>query len=263
MASTGRLQDKIGLVTGAARGIGEGIARALAAHGAKLYLADLNVERLDRVAKDIGAIPLCVNVTKEEDWAAAAKRIEADHGSLDILVHNAGLELVKPLERTSLAEIQTIMSVNIEGPMIGSREMSSLLVNAGKHGKLASVINVSSVAGFTGQLDLSAYSVSKAAIAHFSKVLAVEWGSRGHAIRANTIIPGCIKTEMLEDTIQGWINQGVLNKETAWETMAGLSPLNRIGDVNDIAMAAVFLASDESKFITGAEIVVDGGWMAR
>jgi len=68
---------------------------------------------------------------------------------------------------------------------------------------------------------------------------------------------------MLEDTIQGWINQGVLNKETAWETMAGLSPLNRIGDVNDIAMAAVFLASDESKFITGAEIVVDGGWMAR
>lgn len=173
----------------------------MAAHGAKLYLADLNMERLDRVAKDIGAIPLRLNVTKEEDWAAAARHIEGEHGRLDVLVHNAGVELVKPLERISLAEIRTIMSVNIEGPMIGSREMLPLLIKAGNDGRLASVINISSVAGFRAQSDLSAYSISKAGIAHFSKVLAVEWGSHGYAIRANTIVPGCIKTEMLDETV--------------------------------------------------------------
>ena len=262
MAAQGRLNGKVGLITGAARGIGEGIARAMAEQGATLYLCDMNIDGAGAVARSIGATAVPFNVTSESDWNSLAERINRDHGRLDILVNNAGTEIVKSVDQQSSEDVRRVMSVNLEGPMAGCRIMLPLLSEAGKLGAWASVINISSVAALVGQSNLSAYSVSKAAIAHMSKVLAVEWANQGHPIRVNTIFPGCIKTPMLEDTVEGWVREGVFDADSAWDVMKNLCPMKRIGDVSDIAMAAVFLASDESKFMTGTSLTIDGGWMA-
>ena len=262
MAALGRLNGKIGLITGAARGIGAGIAQAMAEQGASLYLCDLNIDGAAAVAKNIGATAVALNVTSEADWAALADRIKREHGRLDILVHNAGTEIVNSVEQQSSEDVRRVLSVNLEGPMSGCRIMLPLLSAAGKRGAWASVINISSVAALVGQSNLSAYSVSKAAIAHMSKVLAVEWANQGHPIRVNTIFPGCIKTPMLDETVAGWVREGVFDAASAWDVMKNLCPMKRIGEVSDIAMGAVFLASDESKFMTGTSLTIDGGWMA-
>lgn len=262
MTSGNRLNNKIGLITGAARGIGEGIARAMAAQGALLYLADLDLAGAQSVAQDIGATAIPLNVTSETDWEAVADTIRREHGHLDILVNNAGTEVVKSLEKLSLAEIRLQLAVNLEGPMLGCRAFLPLLSEAGRLAGPAAVINIASVAGLRGQPDLSVYSVSKAAVGHLATTLAVEWAKHGHRIRVNAIYPGCIQTPMLEEAVNGWVRENILTADSAWENMRKLSPMNEIGETSDIAMGAVYLASDEAKFVTGTSLVIDGGWTA-
>jgi NAD(P)-dependent dehydrogenase (short-subunit alcohol dehydrogenase family) len=258
-----RLAGKIGVVTGAARGIGEGIARAMSAQGATIYVCDRDVEGATRVAGEIGGTAVEFDVTRETDWKDLAERVQNAHGQLNILVHNAGTEVAKPLSKQSLDDVRRVMSVNLEGPITGSQTMQPLLAAGGKPNAPASIINISSIAGLVGQPDISAYSVSKAAIAHLSKVLAVEFASQGHFIRVNSIFPGCIMTPMLKATVEEWVAQGTLDANSAWDTMANSCPMGKIGDVEDIAMGAVYLASDESKFVTGTSLIIDGGRVAR
>lgn len=262
MRDAKRLEGKVGLITGAARGIGEGIARAMAAEGAILYLADVDRVAVDAVAKSICATAVPLNVTDEEAWRSAAATITQGHGRLDILVNNAGTEVVKALEHLSLDEIRLQLAVNLEGPMLGCKSMISLLKRGGQPGAPSAVINIASVAGLSGQVNLSAYSASKAAVAHLAKSLAVEWSRAGHAIRVNAIYPGCIQTPMLDAAVAGWVRDGILDEETAWNNMRDLSPMKQIGEVADIAMGAVYLASDEAKFVTGTSLIIDGGWTA-
>lgn len=258
-----RLQGRIALVTGAAQGIGAGIATAFAQAGADLFVADIQAERVTRLAREIGAAPIVLDVTSQAGWDDAKSAIEAARGKLDILVHNAGVELVKPVPDTSLDEWRKVMAVNVDAPFIGSRALLPLLAAAGSRDRPASVINISSIAGLVGFPNQAAYNTSKGAIRHFTKSLAIEWAAHGYPIRVNSIHPGCIRTPMLEMAVEGWVREGSVPADDPWAAIAALCPLNSVGAPEDIAMGAVYLASNESRFVTGIELVIDGGWVAR
>lgn len=254
-----RLAGKTALVTGAAQGIGAGIARAMAIEGARVIAADLNVAGCETLAAELGVEIQALDVTSERDWAAAAERITSTHGSLSILVNNAGVELVKPMTEHSLSDWRSLMAVNVDGLFIGCRTMQNLLASSGA----ASVINISSIAGLVGYPDQLAYNTSKGAVRHMTKSLAIEWASHALPIRCNSIHPGCIRTPMLEMAVEGWVREGSIPPDDPWAAVAALCPLNAVGSPEDIAMGAVYLASDEARFVTGIELVIDGGWVAR
>ncbi len=259
----GRLSGKVALVTGAAQGIGAGIATAFAEAGATLFVSDIQHGPLDVLAGKLGAAPLVLDVTSEQQWAEAAGRIASAHGRLDVLVHNAGIELVKPVTDTSLDEWRRVMAVNLDSIFIGCKAMLTLLQAAGSPGAPASVVNISSIAGLVGYPDQVAYNTSKGGVRHVTKSLAIEWAARGLPIRVNSIHPGCIRTPMLEMAVEGWVQAGSIPSDDPWAAIAALCPLNSVGAPEDIAMGALYLASDESRFVTGAELVIDGGWVAR
>lgn len=259
----GRLQNKIVCVTGAAQGIGAGIAEAMAKEGARIIIGDVNDDGANTLAAQIGATAFHLDVSSPEDWQKLADHIGAQYGQLDILVNNAGLELVKPMREHSLADWRGIMAVNVDGIFLGCKTLEPLLCEAGKSGSSASVINISSIAGLVGYPDQLAYNTSKGAVRHMSKSLAIEWAAHGDAIRCNSIHPGCIRTPMLEMAVEGWVENGSIPANDPWTAIAALCPLNRVGTPEDIAMGAIYLGSDESRFVTGIELVIDGGWVAR
>jgi 3(or 17)beta-hydroxysteroid dehydrogenase len=258
-----RLAGKVALVTGAAQGIGAGIATAFAAEGATLFVADVQADPVTALAETLGATPLVQDVAAEADWAYAAAAIGTVHGRVDILVHNAGIELVKPLAETTLEEWRRVSAVNLDSIFIGCKAMLPLLIADGRAGATASVVNISSIAGLVGYPDQAAYNTSKAGVRHITKSLAIEWAAHGHPIRVNSIHPGCIRTPMLELAVEGWVREGSIPADDPWAAIAALCPLNSVGRPEDIAMGAVYLASDESRFVTGSELVIDGGWVAR
>lgn len=255
-----RLKGKIALVTGAAQGIGAGIARAMAAEGAKIFAADINAAGVEALAVDIGAEAMALDVTREEDWKAAADRIGP---ALSILVNNAGVELVKPMTDHSLSDWRSVMAVNVDGLFLGCRTLQPLLASGGAEGAPSSVVNISSIAGLVGYPDQLAYNTSKGAVRHMTKSLAIEWAAHALPIRCNSIHPGCIRTPMLEMAVEGWVREGSIPADDPWGAVAALCPLNAVGAPADIAMGAVYLASDEARFVTGIELVIDGGWVAR
>lgn len=255
-----RLKGKIALVTGAAQGIGAGIARAMAAEGAKIFAADINAAGVEALAADIGAEAMALDVTREEDWKAAADRIGP---ALSILVNNAGVELVKPMTDHSLSDWRSVMAVNVDGLFLGCRTLQPLLASGGAEGAPSSVVNISSIAGLVGYPDQLAYNTSKGAVRHMTKSLAIEWAAHALPIRCNSIHPGCIRTPMLEMAVEGWVREGSIPADDPWGAVAALCPLNAVGAPADIAMGAVYLASDEARFVTGIELVIDGGWVAR
>ncbi|MEM8696550.1 MAG: SDR family oxidoreductase [Pseudomonadota bacterium] len=253
----GRLEGKVALVTGAAQGIGAGIAEAFAEHGAKVWFSDREVvERSDGRS-------LALDVTSADHWAAAERQIRERDGRLDILVNNAGVELVKPLDDISLEDWRQVMAVNVDGVFLGCKTFEPLLLEKATSDSSASVINISSIAGIVGYPDQAAYNTSKGAVRHMSKSLAIEWAAHGKAIRVNSIHPGCIRTPMLEEAAEGWAENGLIDANNPWQDVAAMCPLNRVGRIEDIAMGALYLASDESVFVTGTELVIDGGWVAR
>jgi NAD(P)-dependent dehydrogenase (short-subunit alcohol dehydrogenase family) len=255
-----RLKGKIALVTGAAQGIGAGIARAMAAEGARVFAADINTAGVEALAAETGAHLLALDVTREEDWEAAADRIGS---RLSILVNNAGVELVKPVTEHSLADWRSVMAVNVDGLFLGCRTLQPLLARGGTAGAPASVVNISSIAGLVGYPDQLAYNTSKGAVRHMTKSLAIEWAAHALPIRCNSIHPGCIRTPMLEMAVEGWVREGSIPADDPWAAVASLCPLNTVGSPEDIAMGTVYLASDEARFVTGIELVIDGGWVAR
>jgi 3(or 17)beta-hydroxysteroid dehydrogenase len=259
----GRLDGKVALITGAAQGIGAAIARAMAAESAKLFLSDRNVAGVAALAGELEATPLAHDVTSEADWAKVADVIAGATGRLDILVNNAGIELVKPVADMSLAEWRQVMAVNLDALFIGSKILRPLLVAGGSPGSPSSIVNLSSIAGLVGFPNQAAYNTSKGGVRQLTKSLAIEWAAHGHSIRVNSIHPGCIRTPMLEMAVDRWVETGALPADDPWAAIAALCPMNTVGDPRDIAMGAVYLASDEARFVTGAELVIDGGWVAR
>jgi 3(or 17)beta-hydroxysteroid dehydrogenase len=256
-----RLQGKRALVTGAAQGIGAAIVTAMIEEGADVFAADVNEDGVRALAARVNARPLRLDVACEADWQAAAEMIARDYdGRLTILVHNAGLGLLKPLPETSLAEWRHTMAVNLDGMFLGCRTLQPCLAAAGSRQSPSSVICLSSVAGLIALPDQCAYNVSKSGVRHLAKSLAVEWARHGLAIRCNSIHPGAIRTPLLEAGVEMQLRAGVVEgADEAWGLIAAYSPMAMVGDPRDIAFGAVYLASDEARFVTGAELVIDGG----
>lgn len=260
---TGRLAGRTAVVTGAAQGIGAAIVRAMRDEGAEVFAADINGDGVAALAAGCGARAMRLDVTSEADWTACAQAVEAAGGGISILVNNAGVELVKPMTEHSLADWRGLMAVNVDGLFLGCRTLQPLLAAGASPQSPASVINISSIAGLVGYPDQLAYNTSKGAVRHMTKSLAIEWASHGLNIRSNSIHPGCIRTPMLEAAVDGWVREGSIPADDPWSAVAALCPLNIVGMPRDIAMGAVYLASDEARFVTGVELVIDGGWVAR
>lgn len=248
----GRLHDKIALVTGAGAGIGAGIANVLAREGARVYASDVDAAASAQTAETIRgaggeAFDLALDVTKGQDITAAFRRIEEEQGRLDVVVNNAGLNVRADFRHLSDADWVTIREVNLDGVVRIARDAFDLMRASGN----ASLINVASIMGHRGLRQLAGYSATKGAVSALTRALAVEYAPYG--IRVNALAPGFIETALTERVLRNpMINKALIDQ----------TPLRRFGSPEDVANVALFLASDEAQFVTGAEIAVDGGMSA-
>jgi NAD(P)-dependent dehydrogenase (short-subunit alcohol dehydrogenase family) len=259
------LSGKVAYVSGAAAGIGAAIARALAAEGASVLLGDVQVEHGEAVAARIRegggqAAFIRHDVADERQWESALACAVERFGGLDIVVNNAGIEHTGLLADVELADIDRLLAVNVTGVILGHKHAIRTMRPGGRAGKGGSIINLSSVAGLIGTPALGVYSASKGAVRLLSKAAAVECGRLGYGIRVNSIHPGLVDTDMGSKLVDDFVQLGVFaNREAALRQMLETYPIGRTGVPGDVAGAALFLASELSSWITGTEIVVDGG----
>jgi NAD(P)-dependent dehydrogenase (short-subunit alcohol dehydrogenase family) len=260
-----RLDGKVAFLSGAARGIGGATAKLMAQAGAKVAIGDVLDEPGRKLAKEIGALYVHLDVTSEASWAAAIDATVKQYGKLDVLVNNAGVFNGKGVEEATLAEWDKLVAVNLTGVVLGTRAALPHLKKSGaasEHG--AAIVNLASVAGLVGsQLD-PLYSLTKGGVTLFTKSTALEFGRKGYKIRVNSIHPGVIQTDMGQQTFVMRARQaGTNDSEAAKKSSTAMHPIGRLGVVDDIAKGIVFLASDDAAFMTGAGLVVDGGLTAQ
>lgn len=258
------LSGKVALVTGAARGIGAATAVMLAECGAKVAVTDVledgksTAEKIDPQGKR--AFFMRHDVTDEKQWDAVVGAAVERLGGLDILVNNAGVEQLGYIADIDVAQTRRIFDVNVIGVMLGHKYAACAMRPGGAAGRGGSIVNLSSVGAQIGTTGVSVYSASKGAVRLFSKCAAVEFGQLGYGIRVNSIYPGFIKTTMGDNLLSGLVKLGAFpDFDTAYRVMSAAYPIGRTGIPNDVAGAVLFLASDLSSFVTGAELVVDGG----
>lgn len=262
-----RLDGKVALISGAARGIGAATARLMVEAGARVAIGDLLDERGRETVRGLGEDALYhhLDVTSEEDWNAAVAATVAKFGGVDILVNNAGMFLGKGIEEASLAEWHRLVAINMTGVFLGTKLALPALrerAAASAHGSV--IVNLASVAGLVGsQLD-PLYSMTKGGVTLFTKSAALEFARKGYRIRVNSIHPGVIQTDMGEQTFAARARyHGTNDTEAAKQVALATHPIGRLGVPNDIAKGIVFLASDDAGFMTGAGLVVDGGLTAQ
>ncbi|MDE2581374.1 MAG: SDR family oxidoreductase [Rhodospirillales bacterium] len=261
-----RLDGKVALISGAARGIGGEAARLMAAAGARVVIGDVlhdrarqTVAAITAAGGDAAFAPL--DVTQETAWTAAIGLAVSRYGRLDILVNNAGVFIGKGIEEISLAEWDRLVAVNMTGVFLGTRLAAPALRDAARSSPHGSVIvNLASIAGIVGsQLD-PLYSMTKGGVTLFTKSTALEFARKGYRIRANSIHPGVIDTDMGEQTFVSRAQRtGSNDTAPLRQAFAGSVPSGRLGLPIDIANGIVFLASDDSAYMNGAGLVVDGG----
>jgi 3(or 17)beta-hydroxysteroid dehydrogenase len=252
-----RVKDKVAIITGAASGMGEASARLLAQEGAKVVISDINEVDGSRIAQEIaGQGGTCVflkhDVASESDWQRVVADTLERFGRLDVLVNNAGVTVNKDIETTTLEEWRWVMSINLDGVFLGVK----YAIGAMRKTSGGSIINISSAGGIVGQLWAAAYNSSKGGVRLLTKAAALECSKAGHDynIRVNSIHPGCVRTGLLEP---------LLKKKEMADIINNLHPIGHLGEPEDVAYAVLYLASDESKFATGSELVLDGGYTAQ
>ena len=258
----GRVEGKLALVTGAAQGLGAAAAWMLAREGARVLLTDINADGVAAQAAAIDAecgagtaFAMRHDVTSEDDWKAAIAKAEAEMGGLSILVNNAGIGVRGNIETCTLAEWQRGFAVNVDSVFLGCQTALPLM----KDNQPGSIVNISSIAGLIASDTMPGYNASKAAVWMLSKSVALYCGKMGWNIRCNSVHPTFIDTPILD----GMAASSGHPKEVIMSKLARQIPLGRVGEPDDIAQAVLYLGSNESKFVTGAELKVDGGISAR
>lgn len=245
------MKEKIAIVTGAARGIGAAEARLFAQEGAKVVATDIRFELLQETVNQINnnggeAIALKLDVSSEADWIEVIQKTIDTYGQLDVLMNNAGMGYYKTIEDTTVEEWSHTMNVNALGTFLGMKHALPHMKQTG-----GSIVNTSSVTGISG-IGFAAYNASKGAVRSLTKNVAIEYAK--YNIRINSIHPGVIETDFAAP---------VLADEASRQAFAAMTPLPSMGQPSDVAHVALFLASDESRFVTGAEYLVDGGLVAQ
>lgn len=257
--TTGRVSGKVALVTGAASGIGRATAILLAQEGAQVAVTDLDADGTAETMKMIeaaGGVALShrLDVTSEADWQAAMKKVEQTWGRLDILVNSAGISFAKPVTEMTLEEWRLVLAVNLDAVFLGTRAAIGAMRRTGR----GSIINISSASGIKASAGASAYCASKAAVIHFSSTVALECANNGENIRVNTVVPAGVKTPMWSK-MPFWSE---IEASEVWNAPADAAPLKRFAEPEEIARAILYLASDESSYVTGTELIIDGGYTA-
>jgi 3alpha(or 20beta)-hydroxysteroid dehydrogenase len=248
----GRLDDKVCLVTGGARGLGAATGEVLIDEGATVILADIRPGEGKALADLLGekASFVELDVTNEDAWATAVSDIVANHGRLDVVVNCAGIVSLAPLVNTTLAEFQKVTAVNLFGVYLGTRAALGPMIAAGK----GSIVNISSIDGVSGMPGLSLYSATKHAVIGLTRSVAHEVAALG--IRVNSVCPGVMPTPMLAEadlSALGDVDLGAIVSQV---------PMKRPADPKEVARTIAFLASDDASYVTGTELLVDGGWHA-
>jgi 3alpha(or 20beta)-hydroxysteroid dehydrogenase len=242
-----RLAGKVAIITGAARGMGAATARLFASEGARVVIADVLDAEGDSLAREIGQACLFQHhdVADEESWQRVVREAIAHFGGVDVLVNNAGILLMKGLLDIQKQEFERVLAINLVGTFLGIKTTAPQMIERGG----GAIVNISSVDGMKGSNSTGAYSASKWGVRGLTKVAAMELGHRG--VRVNSIHPGGVNTVM-------GVRPGPEGLAMAQKFYQGI-PLGRIGQPEEIARVTLFLASDESSYVCGAEIVVDGG----
>ncbi len=257
-----QLESKIALVTGGASGIGAACARRLAAEGAAVILTDVQDHLGEALAAEIGGPSryLHHDVTSEEAWIEVIATVKRDFGRLDILVNNAGIAIAAAsITQMSLADFQKQQRVNVDGVFLGCKHALPLMREAGNGG---SIVNVSSVAGLKGSPTLAAYSATKGAVRLFTKAVALECGAAKDGVRVNSVHPGIIETPIWQAIVP--TDAPGANAPPDLDALSTIAvPLGVKGLPEDIAAGVLWLAGDESRYVTGMELVIDGGLSVR
>ncbi len=249
----GRLKGKVALITGGASGIGAASARRFAAEGARVIIADVQADLGAAVAAEIDGESVSLDVASEAGWRGVMADLAARHGRLDIVFNNAGVVSGRSIEELDLATWDRIIGINLTGVMLGCREGIAMM-KANPGGPSGSIINTASTAAYAAIPGDPAYSATKSAVRLLTKSVATHCARAGYAIRCNSLHPGATDTPILYPALQS-----APQLRAAFD---GMSPMGRMGRPEEIAAAALFLASDESSYVTGAELLADGGMMA-
>ncbi|MBI10599.1 MAG: hypothetical protein CMM55_13870 [Rhodospirillaceae bacterium] len=256
-----RVDGKIALITGGARGIGGEAARQLVQAGAKVAITDVLVPDGEALTNELGngSIFLQHDVTDEAAWKHVVGKTVSQFGGLDILVNNAGVWERSVIEEASVEQFDRLCAVNLKGVFLGTKHGINAMKNRPMDADSASIINLSSTAGLVGSSTSAIYSMTKGGVRLFTKSTAIEVRARGYNIRCNSVHPGATESAMQND-ILATSNMTAAEIETHKTTR---TPMGRFGQPLDIAQAILFLASNDSSWMTGSEMVVDGGYTAR
>jgi 3(or 17)beta-hydroxysteroid dehydrogenase len=244
-----RLAGKTAFVTGGASGLGEAIARRFVAEGATVIIADIDAAGGAALAAELGSAASFVrlDVTSEGDWLAALGSVAG--GRIDILVNNAGITTMGSIETLSLADFRTMLDIDLIGVFLGCKHAIPLMKTHG-----GSIINMSSMCGLRAQPDLVGYNAAKAAVTHLTRSVALHYAAQNYGIRANSLHPGAIHTPILDKVMAQ-----VPDPKALYDGFVATHPVGRLGRPEEIAAIAVYLASDEAAFTTGAAFAIDGG----
>lgn len=248
-----RLQNKVAFISGGASGLGEAMVRRFAEEGAKVVFGDINTQLGQALEQETGTLFVPLDVSQQTHWSAAIEQVEQRFGRLDVIVNNAGILGTGALETIDLQKWNQLFAINVTGVMLGCKH-GGLLMQRNPGGASGSIINISSNAGILATASDCGYSATKGAVRLMTKSIAVDFARRGLAIRCNSIHPGPIDTPIFAPWRPNKEASARLDK--ALQTMV---PMKRLGRPREVANMALYLASDESSFSTGAEFVVDGG----
>ncbi|WP_426437126.1 SDR family NAD(P)-dependent oxidoreductase [Bradyrhizobium genosp. P] len=263
------LEGQTALVTGGAGGIGSAICRRLSFDGALVVVADLDAEQADRVVRGIvsdggRAIGIGLDITDRDQWRAAIAQTLEAAGGLNILVNNAGGARIKPFEALSVDDWKHDIDVNLNGAFLGIKEaLDAMRLSASRSPSGGAIINIASVSALRGSAGMPAYSAGKGGLRLFTKAIAVDFARRGYRIRVNSVYPGLIDTPLTKPLFESRLKPGSDESlESARAKVLEHYPIGRIGRPDEIASVVRFLAGDDSSYMVGAELVVDGGLTA-